>query len=461
MTRPSSLLIGTCLLISALLIFGGIDSEAQTPDDASDGVVLVHTLPGANAGNKIFNCVQMFAHAFAESGEPAGTCDARGLPGGEIRFRVYLNVEGLKLILGNGTYTITEDGGFVLSADNVVLTGQGNGTHLDAFAKTGPTEVIKIGNLDQRIHGARLQNLKITGKRTGPGYVLVQSINTMDTKIESVTAMNTVKSAIKIMDSSDAWITRCSISNVAAYGILISGSSQRVQISNNRVARAGLDASSQNGIGGIAVLGSSDDGPAPSWVRIAENTIHQYGGAGIRVTRIQESIPREVQIVDNQIDSMATELINYTDPRETKDGEGIAISGSNIQILGNRVHAAYVNGILIWSNIDGSTIENITVAGNTISNSSQMPGTGNVHHAVELLIKQGMARNIVISNNVTFDDQTIPTQKYAVKLNPAGLQPGDVVENLFVDGNLSLGNLSPTPLDPNIEEVAITSGNVP
>jgi len=49
--------------------------------------------------------------------------------------------------------------------------------------------------------------------------------------------------------------------------------------------------------------------PAPSWVRVAENAIHDYGGGGIRVTRIADNVPSEIQIVDHQINHIAPELI--------------------------------------------------------------------------------------------------------------------------------------------------------
>ncbi|MCG8456739.1 MAG: hypothetical protein MI919_10705, partial [Holophagales bacterium] len=106
-------------------------------------------------------------------------------------------------------------------------------------------------------------------------------------------------------------------------------------------------------------------------------------------------------------------------------------------------------------------IENIVVAGNTISNSSQMPGAGNVHHAVGMIIKQGLARNIVITDNVTFDDQLSPTQGYAVSLNPGTRPASSAVANLYVDGNVSFGGLFTPALHPNVVATAVTTGNVP
>ncbi|MCG8459431.1 MAG: right-handed parallel beta-helix repeat-containing protein, partial [Holophagales bacterium] len=379
------------LLVAALAV--DVPTLAQTPDDASDGVVLVHTLAGTTAADKIDACIQIFA----ASPDPAGTCDARGLPGGDIDFRIMVNVPGLQILLGGGKYELLNDGGFRLTADHTSLEGLGDHTHLDGSAKTGASAAVDVWNAGgQTVVGARVRNLRITGVRTEDpqdGYTSVRVRNGRYVLFEALTVSDQDKAALAVADSEEVLVTGNAVSEITGNGIQVTGTSRRVQIFNNRFSRVGLKAAVSSSFGAVTIIGSDEDGPAPSWIRVAENTIRHYGGAGIRVTRWGDSIPSEVQIVNNQIDQVAPELINFEDPRATKDGECIGVSGNNIQILGNRARGAYVNGIAIWLNTPNGTIENITVSGNTVSNSSQMPGSGNVHHGVALILKEGLAHN--------------------------------------------------------------------
>ena len=460
-----SLLTRTFILATSLLAGLTLNqppASAQTPDDATDGVILVETLAGATAGAKIDSCIQIFA----AGNDPAGVCDARGLAGGVIDSRIRINVEGLTVLLGSETFTITGEGGFRLAADRTTLEGQGDATVLDASTRTGLSAVLDLWNPNgPRVDGPTARYLKITGVHAGTsglGFSLARAVRTSNATIQGLTFEDTDQTAVNVSDSVDTLVEGCTITEATNYGILVRGSSERVRVLNNVISRAGLGAGNGViGLGAIAIFGDADDAPAPSGVLVEGNRVDNYGGGGVRVTRRGLSIPEHIRIIGNYIDGIAPDVINSAEPRATPDGEGIGVSGNHIEILNNRVDKAYVNGIAVFLDQAAGTIEDITIAQNRVSNSSQMPGGGNIHNGVGLIIRSGHASNITIGDNVLFDDQPIATQGYAVSLNPNQRPPKDAISNFFVHDNVSSRNRFSPSLSPEVFVAGVLLGNSP
>ncbi len=380
----------------------------------------------------------------------------------------------MTILLGSGEHLLTGLGGFRVLAQGVRISGQGTGTYIETENRSASAPVFDVqGNVLMReldpasgvvtapVYGVLLADFEIEGE---PSKVplLVRFREVMESRIEGIVARSNDSNAIVLRDSENIQIVGNTISDINDNGVIISGSSRHIDIVRNTISRTGKSALTVNGLGGITVIGNSLLSSAPSWIRIAENTVEDYGGVGIRVTRNGTSIPEHVQIVNNQVDGISTVLVGQAGSGKLKDGEGIAVSGNHIQIIGNRVDRAYVNRIAVFSKISLSVLEDIIIANNIISNSSQIPGAGNVHSAIALILLDGLGRDIVVSGNIGFDDQVTATQKFVVGLNPGTRTvPSTVMQNLYVEGNIAQGNISTNGLTPQVVCAAAQSGNLP
>ena len=455
-----------------------IGAWAQT--SASNGTIDVSLLlPGTSSGARIANCVSIFAIDFATNPPPStgqyagGTCDASGLRDGVIDSTILVDVPNVRILLGAGTLTINSGSGFKITAEGVSIEGQGNATLLDAEGRQSTTPVIEV-NLTSNVV---LSDLQIRGD-VATSFFLVSLRDTVGARISGLDLHDNGTTALFVRDVQEAEIDENTFSEIEKSGVLVTGDSRRITITRNRFERTGLEGGGAAGAGksghsAITITGGLDGNNlpliAPSWIHVAGNQIRNFGGVGIRVSRVRASVPTDVQVIGNQIEGYDPTLVNPLAPRDAKDGEGITISAHRVQVIGNRVDRAYTTGILLWlSDANGNVLdpemEHITVSGNTISNSSQMvnaPPFFHVHHAVGMIISAGTIRNVVITDNVTFDDQLVATQKYAVALSPGGRTLETVFENLYVEGNVALGNFGDSAVHEDLDPLVAKSGNLP
>lgn len=470
------------LLASAALVMASLAASdrvtAQT--SASDGVIDVSQLPGLTLGNRLSNCIQEFkndigAEFFHFAG---GTCDARRERGGTIGFKLVIEVPNLTILLGSGVHTLTGLGGFRLLAPGITISGQGSGTYFETSGRTASAPVFDIqGGVAYRdldgdltndpvpVFGVILSAFEVEGVRTDtissslPQLVRFREIS--QSRLENVVLRTNDSAAVVVRDSEHVQVVGNTVSDIYTNGILVAGTSRHVDIVQNTVVRTGFAALLQSSFGSITVIADSTTGTAPSWIRMSGNTVRDYGGAGLRVTRIGAAIPEHIQIMNNRVESSSNALVSAAGSGTLRDGECIGVTGNHIQIIGNRVDRAYVNGIAVFSDAPEVIVEDIIIANNIISNSSQMPGAFNIHHGIALILPDGLARDLVISGNIAFDDQVPPTQKYTVSLNPGSRAPSAAVENLYVEGNIGNGNIATEALHPNVVCAAAQSGNLP
>lgn len=174
-----------------------------------------------------------------------------------------------------------------------------------------------------------------------------------------------------------------------------------------------------NGHAGIAVVGSS------SRIKVERNQTSSGNGNGIRIEAFRGGIPSEVWISHNRVERTT----GYS-------AEGMTASGNNVYILENRVDRTFVTGILVYAGV--GSLSNIVIQGNIISDSSQDSSQGS-HPAISLAPQSNSINGVVISNNIAFDDQSIPTQGLLLTFQDNGL--GGTVQNVSGSGNIQINQL--------------------
>lgn len=469
-------------LFVVFLLIGSLTGTGQVlaQTTASDGVIDVTMMPGATLGNRLFNCIQEFKSDIGTDflRFSGGTCDAQAERGGVIGFRLVIDVPNLTIRFGSGTHELTGTGGLRVLAPGVRVVGTGTSTYFETSGRTANSPVFDVegnvlardldgepGDEDVPVFGVRLADFELEGTRTDtidpnlPQLVRLRTVT--DSNVENLILRQNDNAGIVIRDSEHIQVVRNTISGIYTNGVLVSGSSRHVDVALNTVTETGFAALAQSSFGSITVVGDPASLTAPSWVRVSENSVRNYGGAGVRVTRVDSAIPRHIQIVDNRIEAISAELVGMAGAGMLRDGEGIGVTGNHIQIIGNRIDRAYVNGIAVFSDDPSVVVEQIVISNNIVSNSSQLSGSENVHHAIALILSEGLARDLVISDNIGFDDQVTPTQNHTVSLNPGLRAPSEAVENLYVEGNISRNGLSVGPLHSNVVCVAAQGGNLP
>ena len=86
-------------------------------------------------------------------------------------------------------------------------------------------------------------------------------------------------------------------------------------------------------------------------------------------------------------------------------------------MIGNTVDCAWVTGILAYAG--SQNLANISILGNTVSNSGQDPAPGR-HSAIMLHPTSLEISDVTISNNIARNDQPSPTQVRLLTLEDNG-----------------------------------------
>ncbi|HKT10336.1 MAG TPA: right-handed parallel beta-helix repeat-containing protein [Terriglobia bacterium] len=115
--------------------------------------------------------------------------------------------------------------------------------------------------------------------------------------------------------------------------------------------------------------------------------------------------------------------------------EGITLGAKHVLCERNRVDRANVTGILVWA----GPYEEIDIAGNTVSNSSQTAAGS--HPGIGISLNRSQITGLRIEDNCCYDDQLSPTQSHAIAI----YGPGSIAHGR-VWGNMGWGNQASDPL---------------
>lgn len=445
----------TLVAAAGLAVTGlGVALPCAAQDPA---IIEVHTLSGATAGEMIQACIDMFGSQTAPA-NAGGTCDARGLRGGQIATQVHVDVDNLRIVLGAGVYNITADEiNFLIEANNVTIEGQGPSTHLNAAGRPScpgmkafcsPVLQAFDDSRPDRLLNLHLHSFRITGNKNLPGLVegmsLIRVKEVDGVRIENLTLDRGGSTGIGVREARDVVIAENRISMFSNAAIRVQGDSEFVQVRGNFIDDVGAVADEdQPGTAGIAVVGAL--GVGPKLVRVTNNTVVN-SSAGTRVSRGENGLPSDVSIAAN--------TFAFSRPKATKEGEGIGSMGRNVQILANRITECRVNCILLWR----GQVENVSLLGNMVSNASWDPAQN--HNAISLATRGEEQKQLLVTGNVTFDDRAEPSQNYMIAADIQGGVLLGTITKLLVGTNIGSGRASDGPLQPLLVPEATISGNL-
>lgn len=414
--------------------FGASVGLAQGPPPSY--VVIDPAAPG-DAGQQIQDCADNLPTG-------GGVCDARGQRGGDIAVPVQLDEDNVRVILAAGMYNVTGAGAFVISKDNVTLEGQGPATRITATTWSGVNPIIDVTNANNPVLNTQLRDFQVTGKTNVPAQ-LIRFLNVEGSRATGLILEDGGQSGILVRDAKNVDLANNTIRNMDSNGIRLDRAVRYARVRGNFIE----DVGDVDNTAGIMMWGLV--GEAPQFVRITDNSIVNAAN-GIRAAALQGGTPSDFLIAGNTVASSGL------DPStSSSQGEGIASSGKNVQIIANRVEESRQAGILIF----GDTAENVSMVGNTVSNSSQLNTTD--HDAISLDTR-GSANDIkqvLVAGNVAFDDQTTQTQNHLIgsALTSGGSVLG-TIDDLLVASNVGSG-FGTQAIQCELEPLAAQTRNIP
>ncbi len=269
-----------------------------------------------------------------------------------------------------------------------------------------------------------------------------------------------------VRDSTDVVVSNCGVYNSFYFGLNISSTTKNVILENNNVDNCGcgIDVAIQYGVlsnnyitncshSGIFLEGddfainpATDYEGVNAFIKVIANTV-KTSGIGILVRSGAYCIDIEGNSASNAIEyagiaidsgdltngrkAKNIRVINNTSVHNTSGGfyfnniEGLEVTGNisegnekgfhiygvdNFTLQGNHLYNNKKEGIYIIFGRNG------LIFANKIRNNNQLKSTG-IKTTVGILIEEPSTTDISITNNMIFDDQTTPTQRYGIVLN--------------------------------------------
>ena len=391
-----------------------------------------------------------------------------------------------------GTYKVTAQ---ISVPANRTLYGLG-GNSIIAFS--GSMAANSVFTCDT-VNNVTIRDLSVTGIQTNDAGsdlygAAVYADTCVNLRVQNLTVSAFPQSGIFLRDCTKFEVTNCNVQNVVP------------------------PTASTSGIGGISVVGASEDG------LVAENYIKTIGkadgatGIGIRIIIDGASVPAKIRTIGNHVEDTAIHGIIFYNSSGVVDAGGSVIADNIVKRtglttdaaigLGNGIYATGVGGLQITGNsvyssctntVAGSIVEGaivvsngtatpsveMTVIANNVIDTALIDGisvlaarvsiTGNAMKAVtgKGIIVQGdpstRSTGCAITGNVinattsngiyveSFDDVTISGNNgYAI--GTSGISVNDV-DRFAITGNTMYGDNGATDTGIIVQEAAGTSGD--
>lgn len=300
----------------------------------------------------------------------------------------------------------------VTSPTAAVLSGKAYTTISGGTAEYGPS-LVQVQNAP----GTILRNFGILGpggsvNYTAHGLTISQSDGAI---VQGLSISNLRGSGIALFSSSGVIVDNNSVATTKLSGVVVQSGGKGYSPSHIDITRNRLDHVSQQAdfaYTGIHTYGSAVDGDVPYKVRIIENIVTASGCVGVGANAVNDSF-----ILNNIVTNAAG------------PGEGIAFTGQNNLVDGNRVSNAGPTGILLWATANGGNGQN-TISHNVVSDCG---GGG-----IGIFFGENTATidGLKIFGNVLFDTASGPTQAISI-IN--GLDPGTLTgcswKRVYIHGN--------------------------
>lgn len=166
------------------------------------------------------------------------------------------------------------------------------------------------------------------------------------------------------------------------------------------------------------------------------NTKNATGHAGIFGYKATDLTVRNCRASNGNGNGIRTDgvdgalvLGNHVSRTAGSSSEGITLGAKHVRCERNIVDRANVAGILVFA----GPYEDISIVGNTVSNSSQT--TAGTHPGIAIALNGSAVTGLRIQDNCCYDDQATPTQSHAIAIyGPGKVNCGRVM------GNMGYGN---------------------
>lgn len=329
-----------------------------------------------------------------------------------------------------GTYVF--NGSLKVRTASVTLTAEPGAVIVAAAGASLPEGFVSVN-----ASSVSLTNLTIDGTgNTGSG-ILVKAPNG---KVTGTTVRNVGGRPIYMLASgTDATITDCTVSDFRGNRGITTQAARTTITGCTVTGGRGISIWSFSGADGTAVINNTVDGAGDKGIEMSSSTHFTVSG-----NIVHDSHTIGIHLLRSNTGTVSNNTVYHN------RNNGIDAHGDTfLTISGNR---SYLNGgPRLPETLEGQGIivycsQNIKVLSNTVWNNAQgQPGKRDGIHLSDTQGRGGemVTRYIMVDGNVSYDDQPVPTQGWAIHIGGSGAgRVGGDLDFITVTNNTGYGNVN-------------------